>query len=165
MNSSIPRRPTHTLPGLYRATVVNATDPQQAHRVQVTIPSVASSPSAWAPTVRDVAGRPRVGDEVLVGFEAGRPEEPYVVGVLSTAAGAPLEIADDHGNSVRLSATGIDVISASEVRVSASQIHLTAGLGKADAGMWEFSGVVKSATLIADSVIAASYSPGAGNVS
>ena len=52
--------------GLYRATGMNATDPLQSHRVQVRIPSVTGSPSMWAPTVRDVGGRPQVGDEVLV---------------------------------------------------------------------------------------------------
>ena len=30
--------------------------------------------------------------------------------------------------------------------------------------MWEFSGVVKSQTLITESVVAASYTPGVGNI-
>ena len=37
-------------------------------------------------------------------------------------------------------------------------------MGSSDAGIWKFSGVVQSQTLITDSVVAASYSPGAGNV-
>ncbi len=164
MNSSHPRRPQRTCPGVYRATVVNATDPQQAHRVQLTIPSVSASPSTWAPTIRDVAGRPQVGDEVLVGFEAADPDFPYVIGVLSTAPGSSVEISDDGGNSVRLSPSGIELTTSGDVRVTASQVRVSAGLAEVDAGMCDFSGVVKASALIADSVTAASYSPGAGNI-
>ena len=110
--------------GLYTATVVNAADPLKLHRVQVTIPSLGVETSPWARTVRDVAGRPKVGDEILVGFEAGNLGHPYVIGVL--AAAAP-----------------------------------TVSI---DAAQWTFSGVVKCQTLIADSVLAQSYSPGLGNM-
>jgi hypothetical protein len=34
------------------------------------------STSSWAPALRDLGGTPRVGDPVLVGFEAGRPRLP-----------------------------------------------------------------------------------------
>jgi type VI secretion system (T6SS) baseplate-like injector VgrG len=74
--------------GLYRATVVDVADP----RVQVTFPSL-STPS-WAHTLRDLGGMPQVGDQVLVGFEAGDPDFPYVVGVLATGP-APAEVRID----------------------------------------------------------------------
>ena len=158
------RRRQQRVPGLYRATVVNATDPRQAHRLQVTIPLVSGTTATWAPTLRDLGGPPQVGDEVLVGFEAGDPRHPYVIGVLATSAQPPVEMSDENGNSVRLSSSGIDLTTSGEVRVAASKIHFSAGLGETDAGMWRFSGVVKSDTLIANSVVAASYTPGAGNV-
>ena len=43
-------------------------------------------------------------------------------------------------------------------------VELSAGQIKLEAGMTSASGVVKCSTLIADSVVAASYTPGAGNI-
>ncbi len=158
------RRLTRRYPGLYRATVVDATDPQGSNRLQVSVPSLSGSALAWAPTLRDLGATPQVGEEVLVGFEAGELTSPYVVGVLATGPSAPVEIADENGNSIRLSSSGIDITAAAEVRLTASTVKVTAGSVKLDAGMAELSGVVKCSTLIANSVVAASYSPGAGNV-
>jgi hypothetical protein len=76
-----------------------------------------------------------------------------------------VEIADESGNSIRLTSAGIEIQGAAQVRVTTSAIKVSTGAMKVDAGMSEFSGVVKTPTLIADSVIAASYSPGAGNIS
>lgn len=45
-----------------------------------------------------------------------------------------------------------------------AQLHLQAALVRIDAGMVEASGVVKCDTLISNSVVAASYTPGAGNL-
>ena len=107
-----------------RAHLTLGPDAQQSQRVRVTSPLLSASP--WAPTLRDLAGPPRVGDQVLVGFEQGELDFPYVVGVLATGPRP------------------------TEVRIDASQ--------------WTFSGVVKADRVIANSVVAASYSPGAGNI-
>lgn len=151
-------------PGIYRATVVDATDPQGSNRLKVSVSSLTGSPLAWAPTLRDLGARPQVGEEVLVGFEAGELTSPYVIGVLATGPSAPLEIADTNGNSIRLTSSGIEINGAAELRLMTATIKVSTGSVQVDAGMSEFSGVVKSSTLIADSVIAASHSPGAGNV-
>lgn len=158
------RRAARRYPGLYRATVVDATDPQGSNRLRVSVPSLTGAPLAWAPTLRDVGARPQVGEEVLVGFEAGDMATPYVVGVLATGSSAPVEIADENGNSIRLTSSGIEIQGVAEVRINSSTVKVTAGSVKVDAGMSQFSGVVKASTLIADSVVAASYSPGAGNI-
>ena len=50
------------------------------------------------------------------------------------------------------------------VTVEASQVKVSAGMVTVDAGMSKFSGVVQCDTLIATSVISASYTPGAGNI-
>lgn len=140
-------------------------DPEQQGRVQVAFPSLADSVPAWAPTLRDLAGRPSVGDEVLVGFDAGRAGSPYVVGVLATGAAPTVALVDDAGNTVRLSPSGIELTSSGEVHIRASSVRITAASALADTGLWTFTSAVKTETLIADSVIASSYSPGAGNIS
>jgi hypothetical protein len=164
MPSVLRRRAQRRFPGLYRGQVLDANDPQQQRRVQVTVPSVFGGAAHWAGTLSAPLVPPQVGDEVLVGFEAGRLEQPYVVGVVATAEPALVELSDGNGNTVRLSPSGIEISSASEVRVSASTITFSAGTGTTDAGTWTFSGLVRSQTLITESVVAASYSPGAGNV-
>jgi phage baseplate assembly protein gpV len=58
----------------------------------------------------------------------------------------------------------IDAVSSTEVCVGASKIAAAAGLVTVDAGMTRFSGVVQCDTLITNTVIAATYTPGAGNM-
>jgi uncharacterized protein involved in type VI secretion and phage assembly len=164
MTSPLRRRQQRRYPGLYRALVVNVTDPQQQHRVQVSLPWLTGAASSWAATLRQPGVQPQVGDEVIVGFDAGRLSQPYVVGVLASAQPTVIELSDENGNTVRLSTSGVDITASAEIRISASKVHLSSGLGEVDAGLWKFSGVVQSQTLITDSVVAASYSPGAGNL-
>lgn len=164
MTRLLRRRLARGCPGLYRATVVDTADPQGSNRLKVSVPSLTDSALAWAPTLRGLGARPQVGDEVLVGFEAGKLASPYVVGVLTTGPSAPVEIVDANGNSIRLTSSGIEINGAAEVRLTTSTVKVSASSMTVDAGISEFSGVVKSSTLITDSVIAASYSPGAGNI-
>ncbi|MFL6728625.1 MAG: phage baseplate assembly protein V [Sphingomicrobium sp.] len=75
-----------------------------------------------------------------------------------------LYLEDSNGNSVKLEAAGITVTAAAKVTVNAPQVNVSAGMVKVDAGMSKFSGVVQADTVIANSVISASYTPGAGNI-
>lgn len=75
-----------------------------------------------------------------------------------------IELKDSNGNSVKLEAAGVTVNASAKVTVNASQITLSAGLVTIDAGMAKFSGVVKAETVISNSVISSSYTPGAGNI-
>ena len=75
-----------------------------------------------------------------------------------------VEIVDSNGNSVKLETAGITVTASAKVTVNASQIAVSAGLVTVDAGMSRFSGVVQADTVISNSVISASYTPGAGNI-
>jgi uncharacterized protein involved in type VI secretion and phage assembly len=75
-----------------------------------------------------------------------------------------VRIEDANGNSVMLSASGMTVNASATVTVNASRVELSAGLVTVNAGMSRFSGVVQCETMISNSVISASYSPGAGNV-
>jgi uncharacterized protein involved in type VI secretion and phage assembly len=71
---------------------------------------------------------------------------------------------DSNGNSIKLEAAGVTVTAAAKVTVNASQVAISAGMVTVDAGMSKFSGVVQADTVIANSVISASYTPGAGNI-
>ncbi len=73
-------------------------------------------------------------------------------------------IEDSNGNSVKLESAGITVTASSKVTVNASLVEVSASLVKVDAGMSKFSGVVKADTVICNSIISASYTPGAGNI-
>ena len=165
MTSALRRRQQQRLfSGLYRGLVVDTADPLRSHRVRVSFPWLAGSTPAWAPTVRDPSGPPVVGDDVLVGFDAGRIGQPYVIGVLAGGVPPLVELSDANGNSVRLSSSGVEITSSAAIRLSSSTMNLTSGMTRVDCPMSEFSGVVKTDTLIAQSVVATSYTPGAGNL-
>ncbi|MDQ5835935.1 MAG: type IV secretion protein Rhs, partial [Acidobacteriota bacterium] len=59
---------------------------------------------------------------------------------------------------------GITVIASAQVKVQASTMQVDAGMVTVNAGMSKFSGVVQCDTLISNSVVSASYTPGAGNI-
>jgi len=75
-----------------------------------------------------------------------------------------VEIQDSNGNSVKLETSGITVNASAKVTINASQVAISAGMVTVDAGMSKFSGVVQADTVISNSVISASYTPGAGNI-
>ncbi|MDD2897503.1 MAG: phage baseplate assembly protein V [Desulfuromonadaceae bacterium] len=75
-----------------------------------------------------------------------------------------VEIADSNGNSIKLESSGITVTASAKVTINASQVAISAGMVTVDAGMSKFSGVVQADTIISNSVISASYTPGAGNI-
>jgi uncharacterized protein involved in type VI secretion and phage assembly len=210
--------------GLYPATVSDNQDPDGQGRVQVRLPWAPDDSDrydAWARVATLMAGGsrgswfvPEVGDEVLVGFEGGSADHPFVVGALwngrddppqsmdsdnnvktlvsrediritldDTAGavqltlstpggrtvtmsdgGSSLKLEDGNGNSVELAAAGITITAASKLTISAPVIQVGDGTGTVSCPMWTFSGVVKCDTLIASTVVGASYTPGAGNV-
>ena len=73
-------------------------------------------------------------------------------------------IEDANGNAIRLWSGGITVTSAAKVTINASTVEITAGMVTVNAGVSKFSGVVQADTVIANSVVSASYLPGAGNI-
>jgi uncharacterized protein involved in type VI secretion and phage assembly len=73
-------------------------------------------------------------------------------------------VEDANGNSVKLETSGITVTAAAKVTVNAPQVAVSAGMVQVDAGMSRFSGVVQADTVITNSVVSASYTPGAGNI-
>ncbi|MBD3314356.1 MAG: type IV secretion protein Rhs [Chitinivibrionales bacterium] len=73
-------------------------------------------------------------------------------------------IKDNGGNSVKLSPDGVTVDAGANVTINASMATISAGMLKVDAAMSKFSGVVQADTVISNSVIGSSYTPGAGNI-
>lgn len=77
---------------------------------------------------------------------------------------ASILLQDSNGNSVKLDSSGVTVSASANVQVSASQATVTSGMVNVNAGMSKFSGVVNADTVITNSVVSASYTPGAGNI-
>jgi len=77
---------------------------------------------------------------------------------------AVVEIRDATGNRIRLDSSGITVEAAANVKVSATRADLNVGTLQVNAGLAQFSGMVKCDALVTNSVVSASYTPGAGNV-
>lgn len=76
-----------------------------------------------------------------------------------------VEIVDSSGNSVKMESSGITINAAAKVTVNAgATVEVNASMVKVSAGMSQFSGVVQCDTLITNSVVSASYTPGAGNI-
>jgi uncharacterized protein involved in type VI secretion and phage assembly len=73
-------------------------------------------------------------------------------------------IEDSNGNSIKLESAGITITASAKVTINASQVAVSAGMVQVDAGMSKFSGVVQCDTMIATTVVASTYTPGAGNV-
>lgn len=76
-----------------------------------------------------------------------------------------VEIVDSNGNSLKLEAAGITITASAKITINAgAMVEVSASMVKVSAGMSQFSGVVQCDTLITNSVVSASYTPGAGNV-
>ena len=75
-----------------------------------------------------------------------------------------IEAVDSNGNSVKMEASGITVTASVKVTINASMVEVSASMVTVNAGMSKFSGVVQADTVITNSVVSASYTPGAGNI-
>ncbi len=145
-------------------TVQDIEDPEGLGRVRLTFPVSSGSadvPSNWAPIVRPLASggfglwaQPKPGDLVLVGFEYGNVNRPYVLGaiwngnaqppttenehvVLKTAAGHTLTfkdtsgeesitLEDSAGNVVQMDKDGVVITSAKDVTITGQNITIEA---------------------------------------
>lgn len=204
--------------GLYPALVSDLVDPDARGRIKVRFPSFGADGaqvSAWAtlltPYADDDQGLqilPEVDSQVVVGFEAGDPARPYIVGacwngaaalpeaaqsannlrLLKTRAGSLLEfddsegaakltlslasgsklVLDDSAQEVTLKhSNGCEIVmtAGGQIRITAnSTVDVTASTVNLKAPMVKCDGVVKCQTLITNSVVSPSYTPGAGNV-
>lgn len=68
------------------------------------------------------------------------------------------------GDEMKLAADGITITASAKVTVNAGAVEISAGMLTVNAGMSKFSGVVQADTLVTNSVVSSSYTPGAGNI-
>ena len=139
--------------GKYRATVIDNSDPTSSGRLRLDVPDVGVS-GVWAeasipPVPTGLLRLPQSGDTVWAEFEAGDETKPIWTGATWDASALAGDLS-------------LDTVSVLTLR--ASLLRLEAGSVQVQASMTDCSGVVKSDSLITNSVIAASYTPGAGNI-
>lgn len=171
--------------GVYRAVVTDTHDPEKRGRVRVRLEG---GQEGWAERATLLAGdgygtwfHPEPQDEVLVAFEGGDPQRPYVLGALwskgdrppddtatvktiRTRCGATITI-DDARCAIHVEAPGgVRLVTSSRLEAASGQTQFDTGLFRVNAPTADFSGIVRCDTLIANSVVASSYTPGAGNV-
>jgi uncharacterized protein involved in type VI secretion and phage assembly len=99
--------------GVVTAVVTNNKDPDQLGRVKLRFPWLDDDHESWwarvaTPTAgkdRGICFLPEVDDEVLVAFEHGDPQFPYVVGALWTSAAGPPATNADGKNNLRVIAS------------------------------------------------------------
>ena len=93
--------------------------------------------------------------------------------IIETAAGqritlndgtASIVIEDSSGNSIRLENGQVTVSTPGKLVLQAAEIEINGSQVAVNAGMLRCSGVVQADSVIANTVSAASYTPGAGNV-
>jgi len=98
------------------------------------------------------------------GQERLRLETPGGQSITLKDGPGSIEISDSNGNTMTFEAAGITITATAKLTINAPQTSVSSGLVKVDAGMSKFSGVVQADTVIANSVVSASYTPGAGNI-
>jgi uncharacterized protein involved in type VI secretion and phage assembly len=98
------------------------------------------------------------------GQERLQLETPGGQAVTLTDGPGVVTVEDANGNSITLDSSGITIQSGSKVTVSASTVEVNAGSVTVNAGLSKFSGVVQADTVITNTVISSSYTPGAGNI-
>ena len=104
------RRSSSKIYGVITGIVTNNQDPDELGRVKIKIPRISGEDeSNWARVISFMAGKdrgafflPEVDDEVLVAFECGNINMPYVIGSLWNGEDVPPETNSDGENNIRI---------------------------------------------------------------
>lgn len=91
---------------------------------------------------------------------------------LETPGGVKAKLTDEGGKmtiqasgaTVTIDGSGVKIDTGAKVSISSSMMEVSAGMVTVDAGFSSFSGVLQCDTLLATTVVASTYTPGAGNV-
>jgi uncharacterized protein involved in type VI secretion and phage assembly len=79
-------------------------------------------------------------------------------------AGSQITVQDSNGNSCQLAPSGITITAANQLTISAATAEIDIGQVTVNSGIWTYSGVIQSDTLISSTVVGATYTPGVGNI-
>ena len=104
------KRPESKIYGVVAGIIINNKDPDKMGRVKVKIPRISGDEeSNWARVVSFMGGKerggfflPEVDDEVLVAFEYGDINMPYIIGSLWNGIDKPPEENADGKNNIRV---------------------------------------------------------------
>lgn len=86
-----------------------------------------------------------------------------VSGELTDSGGGKVEFKTS-GTTMTIDTQGVTVNTSMNLTVQATQVSISAAMVTVDAGLSKFSGVVQADTVICNSIVSASYTPGAGNI-
>lgn len=86
-----------------------------------------------------------------------------VSGELTDEGGGKIEFKSS-GTTLTIDPQGVTINTSMDLTVQATRVSISAALVSVDAPMSIFSGVVQADTVITNSIISASYTPGAGNI-
>jgi uncharacterized protein involved in type VI secretion and phage assembly len=130
--------------------------------------------SAHAPPERMAPGNPLTSIVSAAGSRVTIDDrEDHISVRLATPGGRSVTIDDADGTitidggsgaTIVITPVSIDITCPGRVKLMASTAQITAGSLELECAMTRTSGIVQCETLIANSVVASSYSPGAGNV-
>ncbi|MBE9560498.1 MAG: hypothetical protein IMF15_06885 [Proteobacteria bacterium] len=93
--------------------------------------------------------------------------------LITTPGGVSGELTDEGGGKIEFKSSGttltidpqsVTINTSMNLTVQATMVKVSAGMVTVDAGMTRFSGVVQADSIITNSIISASYTPGAGNI-
>lgn len=126
-------------------------------------PEVPDKPG-YAPQVLSTPRGTRILLDEGVGGGSLRLETPEGQTLLLSDSPEGIEITEQSGTRVALKNGDVEIAAPGKISVQASQIELAGAVVRVDAALLEASGIVKCTTLQTDTVIAATYTPGAGNI-
>lgn len=86
-----------------------------------------------------------------------------VSGELTDEGGGKIEFKSS-GTTLTIGPQGVTINTTMNLTVQATMVKVSAAMVTVDAGLSKFSGVVQADTIITNSIISASYTPGAGNI-
>lgn len=108
------------------------------------------------------------GDSVIIRAQS---VEIHANGVIALDSGREIWISGREGvfvesgpSSIQLNQAGVTVNAAASFSVASSTATISAGMLTVDSGMSRFSGVVRADTVITNTIVASTYTPGAGNL-
>ena len=118
-------------------------------------PPVASSEAQQVDRIRTAGGS-------VIEFDRSSGDENITI---ATAAGQRIELDQTSGTVTIDNGAGAQIaVGASGVEIDAPTVTVNAELVHVEAAMTTFSGIVQAPTVVATNVVAANYTPGAGNL-